>query len=165
MPLSSSYLACSCELPMSVAYADDACRCRGGGCKGGPGWRGSDGLCVSKASLAGTPAGAPCKQESATSASAGNPRWPPRTRRSRNEVSASRFACGWRGRLSCRAMQNLARPGRARASASLCRDKPRRDGADDIDYRANGFILEKRIILDGWTTLVIVRRNGQALRD
>jgi hypothetical protein len=56
-------------LPMSVAYADDACSCRGGGCKGGPGWRGSDGLCVSKASLAkvcGTPAGAPCKQESAT---------------------------------------------------------------------------------------------------
>jgi ribosomal protein L11 methyltransferase len=32
-------------------------------------------------------------------------------------------------------------------------------------YRAHGFILEKRIILDGWTTLVIVRRNGQALRD
>jgi hypothetical protein len=54
---------------MSVAYADDACRCRGCGCKGGPGWRGPDGLCVSKASLTkvcGTPAGAPCKQESAT---------------------------------------------------------------------------------------------------
>jgi len=32
-------------------------------------------------------------------------------------------------------------------------------------YRAHGFILEKRIILDGWTTLVIVRGNGQALRD
>jgi ribosomal protein L11 methyltransferase len=32
-------------------------------------------------------------------------------------------------------------------------------------YRAHGFILEKRIILDGWTALVIVRRNGQALRD
>lgn len=32
-------------------------------------------------------------------------------------------------------------------------------------YRARGFILENRIILDGWTTLVIVRRNGQALRD
>jgi hypothetical protein len=56
-------------LTMSVAYADDACRCRGCGCKGGPGWRGPGGLCVSKASLAkvcGTPAGAPCKQESAT---------------------------------------------------------------------------------------------------
>ena len=55
-------------LTMSVAYADDACRCRGCGCKGGPDWRGPDGLCV-KASLAkvcGTPAGAPCKQESAT---------------------------------------------------------------------------------------------------
>ena len=32
-------------------------------------------------------------------------------------------------------------------------------------YRAHGFILEKRIILDGWTTLVILRSNGQALRD
>jgi ribosomal protein L11 methyltransferase len=32
-------------------------------------------------------------------------------------------------------------------------------------YTAQGFILEKRIILDGWTTLVIVRRNKQALRD
>jgi ribosomal protein L11 methyltransferase len=32
-------------------------------------------------------------------------------------------------------------------------------------YAAHGFMLEKRIILDGWTTLVIVRRNGQALRD
>src|SRR5262249_55421915 len=56
-------------LTMSVAYADDACRCKGCGCKGGPGWRGPDRLCVSKASLAkvcGTPAGAPCKQESAT---------------------------------------------------------------------------------------------------
>ena len=56
-------------LTMSVAYADDACRCHGCGCKDGPGWRGPDRLCVSKASLAkvcGTPAGAPCKQESPT---------------------------------------------------------------------------------------------------
>jgi hypothetical protein len=30
---------------MSVAYADDACRCKGCGCKGGPGWRGPDGTC------------------------------------------------------------------------------------------------------------------------
>jgi hypothetical protein len=47
-------------LTMSVAYADDACRCKGCGCKGG----GPDGLCLSRASLAkvcGTPAGAPCK--------------------------------------------------------------------------------------------------------
>ena len=51
------------------AYADDACRCKGCGCKGGPGWRGPDGTCVSKSALAttcGSPAGAPCKQESAT---------------------------------------------------------------------------------------------------
>jgi ribosomal protein L11 methyltransferase len=32
-------------------------------------------------------------------------------------------------------------------------------------YAAHGFILEKRIILEGWTTLVIIRRSGQTLRD
>jgi hypothetical protein len=45
----------------SGAYADDACRCKGCGCKGGPGWRGPDGTCVSKSALAttcGSPAGA-----------------------------------------------------------------------------------------------------------
>jgi hypothetical protein len=37
---------------------------KGCGCKGGPGWRGPDGTCVSKSALAetcGSPAGAPCK--------------------------------------------------------------------------------------------------------
>jgi ribosomal protein L11 methyltransferase len=32
-------------------------------------------------------------------------------------------------------------------------------------YAAHGFIREKRIILDGWTTLVIIRRSGRTLRD
>jgi ribosomal protein L11 methyltransferase len=32
-------------------------------------------------------------------------------------------------------------------------------------YSAFGFSLEKRIILDGWTTLVITRRSGRVLRD
>jgi hypothetical protein len=53
----------------SVAHADDACRCKGCGCKGGPGWRCPGGTCVSKSALAetcGSPAGAPRKQESAT---------------------------------------------------------------------------------------------------
>jgi hypothetical protein len=62
-------LALFLSILASGTYADDACRCKGCGCKGGPGWRGPDGLCVSKASLAkvcGTPAGAQCKQESAT---------------------------------------------------------------------------------------------------
>jgi hypothetical protein len=62
LPLFLSVLAAS-------AYADDACRCKGCGCKGGPGWRGPDGTCVSKSALAetcGSPAGAPCKQKSAT---------------------------------------------------------------------------------------------------
>jgi hypothetical protein len=52
----------------SVSFAEDACRCKGCGCKGGSGWRGPDGYCISKAKLAsicGTPAGAPCKQEAA----------------------------------------------------------------------------------------------------
>jgi ribosomal protein L11 methyltransferase len=31
--------------------------------------------------------------------------------------------------------------------------------------RAFGFALEKRIILDGWTTLVITRRSARAMRD
>jgi hypothetical protein len=50
------------------AFAQETCRCKGCGCKGGPGWRGPDGLCVSQAKLAlicGTPPGTPCKQESA----------------------------------------------------------------------------------------------------
>ena len=53
----------------STAFADDACRCKGCGCKGGPGWRGPDGFCVSQAKLAeicGSPAGTPCKQEAAS---------------------------------------------------------------------------------------------------
>ena len=53
----------------SPVFADDACRCQGCGCKGGAGWRGPDGARVPRASLAqicGTPAGAPCKQESAS---------------------------------------------------------------------------------------------------
>jgi hypothetical protein len=56
---------------LTPAFADDACRCSGCGCKGGPGWRGPDGACVPRASLAqvcGTPAGAPCKQEAAARA-------------------------------------------------------------------------------------------------
>lgn len=50
----------------STALAQEPCRCKGCGCKGGPGWRGPDGFCVSQAKLAelcGSPAGAPCKQE------------------------------------------------------------------------------------------------------
>jgi hypothetical protein len=53
---------------LSPVLADDACRCQGCGCKGGTGWRGPDGACVPRASLAqvcGSPAGAPCKQENA----------------------------------------------------------------------------------------------------
>ncbi|MEX0745340.1 MAG: hypothetical protein WD118_07030 [Phycisphaeraceae bacterium] len=52
------------------AFAQDSCRCQGCGCKGGPGWRGPEGTCVSKAKLAeicGSPPGAPCQQEAAAS--------------------------------------------------------------------------------------------------
>ena len=53
---------------LTPAFADDACRCSGCGCKGGPGWRGTDGACVHAATLTqicGSPPGAPCKQEAA----------------------------------------------------------------------------------------------------
>jgi hypothetical protein len=49
-----------------VAFAQEDCRCKGCGCKGGPGWRGPEGTCVPEAKLAeicGTPADAPCKLE------------------------------------------------------------------------------------------------------
>jgi len=52
----------------STAFADTACRCKGCGCKGGSGWRGPDGTCVSTAKLeeiCGSPPGAACKQEAA----------------------------------------------------------------------------------------------------
>jgi hypothetical protein len=52
----------------SMAAAPQACQCKGCGCKGGSGWRGPDGTCVSQAKLAetrGSPAGIPCKQEAA----------------------------------------------------------------------------------------------------
>jgi ribosomal protein L11 methyltransferase len=32
-------------------------------------------------------------------------------------------------------------------------------------YRAAGFILKSRILLDGWTTLMLVRRKMKAVRD
>ena len=53
----------------STAIAQEPCRCKGCGCKGGPGWCGPDGYCVSQAKLAevcGSPAGTPCKQEAAS---------------------------------------------------------------------------------------------------
>ncbi|HXG79536.1 MAG TPA: hypothetical protein VNJ31_09395 [Methyloceanibacter sp.] len=52
-----------------TAVAQEACRCKGCGCKGGPGWRGPEGTCVSQAKLAqicGSPPGAPCVRETAT---------------------------------------------------------------------------------------------------
>jgi hypothetical protein len=51
------------------ALAQEACPCKGCGCKGGPGWRGPEGTCVSQAKLAeicGSPAGVPCTQEGAS---------------------------------------------------------------------------------------------------
>jgi hypothetical protein len=55
--------------PASAFAQEEACRCKGCGCKGGPGWRGPEGTCVSQAKLAeicGSPAGAPCTQEAAS---------------------------------------------------------------------------------------------------
>jgi hypothetical protein len=36
----------------SPAVAEEICRCKGCGCKGGSGWRGPDGFCVSQTKLA-----------------------------------------------------------------------------------------------------------------
>jgi hypothetical protein len=55
--------------PAPAALAQETCRCKGCGCKGGPGWRGPEGTCVSQAKLAeicGSPPGAPCTKEAAT---------------------------------------------------------------------------------------------------
>jgi hypothetical protein len=59
----------STSLPLAPsALADDACRCKGCGCKGGSGWRGPDGFCVASNKLTdicGSPPSAPCKLEAA----------------------------------------------------------------------------------------------------
>jgi hypothetical protein len=57
-----------------TANAQEACRCKGC-CKGGPGWRGPEGTCLSQAKLAeicGSPPGAPCVKEAATRICFGN---------------------------------------------------------------------------------------------
>jgi len=38
-------------------------------------------------------------------------------------------------------------------------------GTVEARYRAAGFILKSRILLDGWTMLILVRRNMKAVRD
>jgi len=63
-------------LSIATAHSQDACRCTGCGCKGGPGWRGPEGTCISKAKLSeicGEPAGAPCTLEAATRVCFGTP--------------------------------------------------------------------------------------------
>ena len=48
--------------------AADSCRCHGCGCKGGPGWRGQNGQCVSHANLTkdcGSPPSTRCTYEGA----------------------------------------------------------------------------------------------------
>ena len=65
VPAYVSLLAFTSNLPQSVATGS-ACRCVGCGCKGGPGWRGQNGQCVSHASLTrdcGSPPSARCTYE------------------------------------------------------------------------------------------------------
>ena len=60
----------------SLAVAQETCRCKGCGCKGGSGWRSPNGFCVSEAKLAeicGSPAGTPCTQEAAPRVCFGKP--------------------------------------------------------------------------------------------
>ena len=52
-----------------AAKAQEACQCKGCGCKGGPGWRSPEGTCIAQTELAeicGSPPGAPCVKEAAT---------------------------------------------------------------------------------------------------
>ena len=67
--LALAWLALLAPPPLSPAFAQESCRCKGCGCKGGPGWRGPEGTCVSQARLAeicGSPPGTPCVKEAAT---------------------------------------------------------------------------------------------------
>ena len=69
------FLAFSLPQAGPAAYAQEACRCKGCGCKGGPGWRGPEGTCIAQAKLAeicGSPPGAPCVKEAATRICFGN---------------------------------------------------------------------------------------------
>jgi hypothetical protein len=53
---------------VAAAATDSACRCQGCGCKGGPGWRGQNGQCVSHANLTkdcGSPPSTRCTYEGA----------------------------------------------------------------------------------------------------
>jgi ribosomal protein L11 methyltransferase len=54
------------------------------------------------------------------------------------------------------------RPGGAAILSGLTEDQAR---AIEGRFRAHGFAMEKRIILDGWATLVIIRRSGFPRRD
>lgn len=66
--LSLIFLAFLVPAAGPAAFAQEVCRCKGCGCKGGPGWRGPEGTCVSQAKLAeicGSPPSAPCVQEAA----------------------------------------------------------------------------------------------------
>ena len=76
----------------STALSQEVCRCKGCGCKGGPGWRGPEGTCVSQAKLpeiCGSPPGAPCVQEAAARVCPrGSPHCPARTRPQRPSSAA-----------------------------------------------------------------------------
>jgi hypothetical protein len=61
------YVSSTSSSPRSAA-TDSACRCQGCGCKGGPGWRGQNGQCVSHANLTkdcGSPPSTRCTYEGA----------------------------------------------------------------------------------------------------
>jgi hypothetical protein len=58
----------STSSPPRAAATGSACRCQGCGCKGGPGWRGQNGQCVSHADLTkdcGSPPSTRCTYEGA----------------------------------------------------------------------------------------------------
>jgi len=60
------------------------------------------------------------------------------------------------------AMARAVRPGGDAILSGLTQTQAR---GIEARYRAHGFGLKRRIVLDGWTTLVITRRRGRSLRD
>ena len=81
-------------------------------------------------------------------------------RRSADLVLANLLECALRDLAPC-----FAREVAARGIAVLSGLTEAQARGIEARYRSFGFALEKRIVLDGWTTLVMVRRSPRRSRD
>jgi hypothetical protein len=66
--LALAWLAVLAPPDLSPVFAQESCRCKGCGCKGGPRWRGTrrDFSQARLGEICGSPPGAPCVKEAAT---------------------------------------------------------------------------------------------------